>query len=93
MRIKPLASMMTSIGRYSFSIYMIHLFVIGASFHILDRYTERPYGVILSEPIHFLIFILFVLTVIILSMMIALLISRSNYLRKWLLLLKDGSKA
>ena len=93
MKIKPLATTITTIGRYSFSIYMMHLFVIGASFHILDRYTDRPYGVELSESVHFLVFVLFVLAVIILSMMIALVISRSNYLRKWLLLLKDSQKS
>lgn len=67
--------------------------ILGASFHIMDRYTDRPYGVELSESVHFLVFVLFVLAVIILSMMIALVISRSNYLRKWLLLLKDSQKS
>ena len=79
----------TFIGRYTFSVYMIHLFVIGAWFNVLFQPRhDLPAGDSFSDPIQIAIYIIYIILVVIISAIVAWILGRNKWIRKWLLLIK-----
>ena len=79
---KQITHFISTMSRYSFSLYMIHLFVIGFFVRLLTNNHAFPIGDSFSGMIHLLLYLLFLGLVIIVSLSCTWIVSRIPILKK-----------
>lgn len=78
----------TFVGTYSFSVYMIHLFVLSTFINAFLRHYSLPVGDSFPAPVLVIGYLFFVEVVVILSAASAWVCGHNKMIRKWLLLIK-----
>ena len=85
---KQMIRVFDTVSRYSFSIYMLHLFMMNILVNVFIRRYSPPIGDSFNSILHNLVYFVFVAAAMILAMITAWCLSRIPGAKKWVLLLK-----